>query len=184
MNKLDIKNDYYVDVTEEWLNKAKPNSHKVKEQLYFDYQDSRYYVDGKNVVLDYSKEELEMAYFLENTFGGEIYMLPRINIPEGIKTADYLWNGEYWDYKRINGSGKRTIEDLLKRNEEQACNFILEGTLTKLSDYEIIMQIEKIFSSVTTSFINKIIYIKNNDFKIYKRKKISRNPTGHDQSHK
>lgn len=68
MNKLDIKNDYYIDVTEEWLKKAKPNSHKVKKQLYFDYQGSRYYVDGKNVVLDYSKEELEMVCFLENIF--------------------------------------------------------------------------------------------------------------------
>lgn len=114
--------------------------------------------------------------WLENTFGGEIYLLPRVNKPDGIKTADYLWNDEYWDFKQINGSGIRTIEDLLKRKEEQAHNFILEKSLTKLSDDEVLMQIEKIFSSDTTSFIN-------NDFKIYKRKKISRNPTGHDQSH-
>lgn len=78
MNKLEVKNENYIDVTEEWLKNAKPNSHKVKEQLFFEYEGKRYDVDGKNVVLDYSKEELEMAYFLENTFGGEIYMLPRV----------------------------------------------------------------------------------------------------------
>lgn len=26
-------------------------------------------------------------------------MLPRINEPEGIQTADYLFKGEYWDLK-------------------------------------------------------------------------------------
>lgn len=31
MNKLDVRNDYYIDVTDEWLKNAKPNSHKVKE---------------------------------------------------------------------------------------------------------------------------------------------------------
>lgn len=174
MNKLDIEN--YTDVTKEWLENATPNNHIVKEQLFFKYKNKMYLVDNKNVVLDYNKKELEVACWLENTFGGEIYLLPRVNKPDGIKTADYLWNDEYWDFKQINGSGIRTIEDLLKRKEEQAHNFIFEKSLTKLSDDEVLMQIEKIFSSDTTSFIN-------NDFKIYKRKKISRNPTGHDQSH-
>ncbi len=33
-------------------------------------------------------------------------MLPRVNYPEGIKTADYLFRGEYWDLKEIYGNGK------------------------------------------------------------------------------
>ncbi len=66
MNKRD-KN--YIDETKKWFNNAKPNSYIVKELSYFEYNHKKYYVDGRNVVLDYSKEELEMAYFLENTFG-------------------------------------------------------------------------------------------------------------------
>lgn len=84
MNKLAIKNNY-IDITNEWLILATPNSHIVKEQYYFDYEGKRYYVDNKNVVLDYSKQELEIAIWLENTFGGPIFMLPRVNNPEGIK---------------------------------------------------------------------------------------------------
>lgn len=181
MNKLETKN--YIDVTEEWLENVTPNSHVVKEQLYFKHKNKKYLVDNKNVVLDYSQKELKIAWWLENTFGGEIFMLPRINKPDGIKTADYLWNGEYWDYKQINGSGQRTIEDLLKKKEQQAHYFILEKGFTKLSDYEIVKQIKKLFSSDTTSFIRIIIFKNNNHFKAY-QKKISRNPTGHDQSRK
>lgn len=59
MNKLETKN--YVDVTNEWLENVTPNSHIVKEQLYFKHKNKKYLVDNKNVVLDYSKKELEIA---------------------------------------------------------------------------------------------------------------------------
>ena len=71
----------YLDITKEWINNAKPNSHKVKNRHYFEYEKIKYRVDNKNVVLDYSDKEKEVAIWLENTFGGEIYMLPRINNP-------------------------------------------------------------------------------------------------------
>lgn len=28
-------------------------------------------------------------------------MIPRVNKPDGIKTADYLFRNEYWDLKEI-----------------------------------------------------------------------------------
>ena len=51
-------------------------------------------MDGKYIVLDYSKKEKEIAVWLEKNFGCEIYMIPRINIPENIKTPDYIFRGE------------------------------------------------------------------------------------------
>ncbi len=99
----------YKDVTQEWLDKANPNSHKVKNRNYYEYVNVNYEVDGKNVVLDYSLKEKDVAEWLENTFGGELYMLPRVNKPDGIMTADYLWNNEYWDLKTIIGSGKQVL---------------------------------------------------------------------------
>lgn len=81
----------YIDVTDEWICNATPFSHEVKDQNYFEHNCIKYYVDSKNVVLDYSKKEKEVALWLEETFRGEIYMLPRINKPDGIKTAGYLW---------------------------------------------------------------------------------------------
>lgn len=98
---IEEKNTFfpYSDVTTNWIEKAKPNSHKVLDRHYFEYKNVRYVVDNKNVVLDYSNEEKRIARWLENTFGGELYMLPRINSPKGIKTADYLFRNEYWDLK-------------------------------------------------------------------------------------
>lgn len=47
----------YQDITEEWLKKATPNSHKVKSRNYFETRNRiKYFVDNKNVVLDYSKK--------------------------------------------------------------------------------------------------------------------------------
>lgn len=171
MNKLEVK-DNYADVTKKWLNTATPNSHKVKEQPYFDYNCVRYKVDNKNVVLDYSKEELEMAYFLENKFGGEMYMLPRINKPDGIKTADYLWRGEYWDLKTISTNGKNVIDNRLNGRKNQATNMILDISKNSLSDAEVDKQIEKIYLSPTRDWIEKIILIRDYKLiKIYKRKR-------------
>lgn len=173
MTQLEIKN--YIDITEKWLKKAKPNSHKVKERKYFEYEGKKYYVDNKNVVLDYSKEELEMAILLEKTLGGEIYMLPRINKPEGIKTADYLWNNEYWDLKKIKQNAKskhRAIDNILKITKKQAKNFILDITKCKLNNDNIIEQIKKIYIAKNREWIDKIIIFNNNQLiKIYKRKK-------------
>lgn len=170
MTQLEIKN--YIDITEKWLKKAKPNSHKVKEHKYFEYEGKKYYVDNKNVVLDYSKEELEMAILLEKTLGGEIYMLPRINKPEGIKTADYLWNNEYWNLKEIKSNGKRAIDNALKRKRNQANNFILDFTKNFLTNKEIIIQLKNLYSSKERSWIKSIIIVRNNKIiVIYSRKK-------------
>lgn len=171
MNKLKVKNEKYIDVTEEWLKNAKPNSHKVEEQPYFDYQGIRYFVDGKNVVLDYSKEELEMAKWLENTFGGEIYMLPRINIPKGIKTADYLWNNRKFDLKTLNGKSKRIVDNTLKNKKSQADSFILKFS-HDLASVEIIEQAKKIYNTYHREWIDIIVIVQNYKiWKIFKRKK-------------
>jgi len=42
-------------------------------------------VDNKKVILNYSNKELEIANWLENTFGEEIYMVPKINYPKNDK---------------------------------------------------------------------------------------------------
>ena len=68
----------YNIVTKEWLGNATPNSHPVLDQLFYDYHGVRYLVDGKKVVLDYSKKEREVAEWLKNTFGGEIKMIRKV----------------------------------------------------------------------------------------------------------
>ena len=152
----------YLDITKEWINNAKPNSHKVKNRHYFEYEKIKYRVDNKNVVLDYSDKEKEVAIWLENTFGGEIYMLPRINIPNGIMTADYLFRREYWDLKTINGSGKRVIEDSIKKKKRQAENFIFDITNSEIEKDNLFNQLKKIYSSESTKWVSKVIVKKKN----------------------
>ena len=116
-----IKEKGYIDVTKEWLDKATPNSHIVIDRTFYNDSDENiYYVDGKNVILDYSKEELEIAKWLESTFGGKIYMLPKIKKPNGIKTADYIFNGILLDLKKLSGSSKTFLDDGIKRAKKQS----------------------------------------------------------------
>ncbi len=134
-------------------------NHKVIEAKYIEKDGVKYYVDGKNVVLDYSKKELEVANWLVNTFGGKIYMLPRVNYPKNIKTADYLWNDEFWDLKEIKGNSQKILDNTIKRNKSQSKNFIIDITNSKLYFYEIIYQINIIYNSVHTAKKNKFIKI-------------------------
>ena len=160
--EVDLYGNNYLDITKEWINNAKPNSHKVKNRHYFEYEKVKYRVDNKNVVLDYSDKEKEVAIWLENTFGGEIYMLPRINIPNGIMTADYLFRREYWDLKTINGSGKRVIEDSIKKKKRQAENFIFDITNSEIEKDNLFNQLKKIYSSESTKWVSKVIVKKKN----------------------
>lgn len=156
----------YTDVTSEWIIKAKPNTHIVKDRKYFEHSGIKYKVDNKNIVLDYSNNEKEVAIWLENTFGGEIYMLPRINKPDGIQTADYLFRGEYWDLKTINGSGKRILEDSIKKKKRQAKNFIFDITNSKIEKYNLFEQLKKLYNSKATDWIDKIIIKKGENASI------------------
>lgn len=153
----------YTDVTKEWIDNATPNSHKVQDMQYFEHNGVKYNVDGKNVVLDYSKGEKEAAEWLENTFGGELYMIPRINKPDGIQTADYLFNNEYWNLKEITGNGKHTLDSAIKKKNSQSHNFIFDVSNSELKKGAILKQLQTIYKSKDRKWVNKIIIKNNND---------------------
>ena len=128
---------------------------------YFEYNSVKYEVDGKNVVLDYSPKEKETAEWLESTFGGEIYMVPRVNNPEGISTSDYLWNNEFWDLKEITGNGKHTLDTAIKKKKSQSSNFLFDITNSKISNEEAIRQLKLIFKTKDRKWIKKIMLKRN-----------------------
>ena len=161
----------YIDVTKNWIQNAKLNSHTVKDLNYWESNDNKYYVDGKNVVLDYSNSEKKCAEWLENTLGGEIFMCPRINNPDGINTPDYVLNNEYWDLKEINGCGNRTVDTALKKCKNQAHNFIIDISKSQLSNESAIYQLQKIFNNKNRKWVEKIILKRNNKLiKIYTKR--------------
>lgn len=169
-NQSKTKNNH-IDITSEWIKNKRPNSHKVIDRNYFkDDYGNIYRVDNKNVVLDYSDKEKEIAIWLENTFGGRIYMLPRVNSPIGIQTSDYLFRNEKWDLKEINGKSNQVLYHSIYNKSKQSKNFILDITNSELSFEIAKKQIKKIYKRTDLPFIDKIILKKNNNFFIYKRK--------------
>ena len=96
-------------------------------------------------------------------------------------TADYLFRDEYWDLKNVIGDGKRVIEDLIKNKKRQSLNFIIDITDSKISDIDLMCQINKLFVSKTTNWVkNIIVKDKEKIIIICEKKMTSYNPTGHD----
>ena len=164
------KNNNYIDVTKEWISKANPNSNEIKELNYWLINNKKKKVDGKYILLDYSKNELECAKWLEETFGGEIYMCPRVNIPEGIRTPDFIWNNEYWDLKILNGNLKNTIDNIIKKSKGQSTNFIIDLSNTKADITKINRLINKLFENNKRNWLETIIVRNKQKFYIFKRK--------------
>lgn len=164
------KKKLYKEMTKLWLAKATPNSHKIKDMAYFEHEGVKYKVDGKNVVLDYSDKEKEIAEWLENTFGGEIYMVPRINNPSGIQTSDYIFRKENWDLKSINGKSKQALYHAIRKKGQQSNNFIFEILNDELTLDEIKQQVQSLYRRTDIPFLKKVIIKKSNDFSVFERK--------------
>ena len=159
----------YKDITEQFNSVKK---YKVKQQQYYkDAQGTKYFVDGKNVLMEPSDREKEVAKILGKAFGGQVNIIPRINNPASIKTPDYIINNERFDLKEITGKGKYVIEGNLRKKKNQANNFIIDVTNTKMDSKEIERQIKSIYISKRFMWIDKIFVIKENKIiNAYKRK--------------
>lgn len=115
--------------------------------------------------------EKEVAEILGKAFGGQVNIIPRINNPASIKTPDYIINNERFDLKEITGKGKYVIEGNLRKKKNQANNFIIDVTNTKMDPKEIERQIKSIYISKRFMWIDKIFVIKENKIiNAYKRK--------------
>lgn len=162
----------YIDVTELWRKDATPNSHAVQGLRSFTINGATYTVDGHNVVLDYSAHEKEIAELLEREFGGELYMVPRVNNPQGISTPDYLFRGKGYDLKTLSKeAGENTIINRIKKARKQSKNFILDLTNAKtITDSVLKSQIQRIYKDKETAFVDTIIVIRNGNIVVVVKK--------------
>ena len=169
MNKEDNELNY-IDITETILNKGK-QEYQLKEQPYFiDNDGNRYNVDGKYVVLNPTEREKVVANMLGRIFGSQVNIVLRINMPERIKTPDYIINDERFDLKEINGIGKNTLYDAIGKQRRQSSNFIFDISKTKMDKEEAIRQMKSIYQSRHRKWVNILILIKDdNILKAYKR---------------
>lgn len=157
-------NKLYYDITDEY----KDVSPGIVEDLKEVEIDSKVYsVNGKNVVLDYSEYEKEIAEWIAYNMGGVIKMCPRILVPEDIRTPDYIWNGEKQDLKTINSHSKNTISTAIRNAKKQSENL----NISSYTDEELISELDWIYANDMYSFLEKIMIIENYVLRgIYKRK--------------
>ena len=167
------KSTPYDDVTDQWRRNSTPGSHKVMDLMEYVAPDGQVYrVKGKDVVLDYTAHEKEIAEILEKEIGGELYMVPRVNKPEGISTADYQFQQKMFDLKTITGEGKSVLYNAISKKKRQSSNFVFDISKTPLSIAEIERQIGSLYTSKHTRFVDEIILVKNGRLiKIFRRKK-------------
>lgn len=160
-----------VDETASWIGKGNKIGKVEDLQEYF-VNGVAFKVDGKRVLLDYSEHEKEIANIIAKGTGKDIKMVPRITFPQNIQTPDYLIDGIKFDLKTPLGNGKNTLYGMVKSKKKQANNFVICADKTALSMDEIEQQIQGIYSSRNTAFVDTIILVKNQEIvKIYKRNK-------------
>lgn len=158
----------YQDITNQYNTKKR---YQIKKQKYFINEDgTKYNVDGKHVVLEPTQKEIEIAVLLGEAVGGKVNIIPRINMPFGIKTPDYIINDEKFDLKEITGGGKYTIQGNLKGKQKQSNNFIIDISNAKFDTKEAQRQIENIYNSKHYMWLNKILLVQDKSIiNAYKR---------------
>lgn len=164
------KEKEFADVTEKWK-KGNVGAQDIKDLTEYTVNGTTYIVDGRNVKLDYSSKEKSVAELLLKEFGGEISMVPRVLNPQGVSTPDYIFKNEGFDLKELIGKSKNVVYNAISKKKKQASNFVLDITNSPLDDNEILRQIEKVYWSDHTEFVDKIVVVKGDTaMKVYERK--------------
>lgn len=158
-----------MDITAEWTKNKGIKGRIVEKQEYM-VDGINYKVDGRHVILHPTVQEKEIAVMLSEKYGKRIEFVPQVMYPQNIQTPDYLIDGERFDLKSPTGKGKNVLYDAIAKKRKQSPNFIFNLTGCPLNDNEVEKQINNIFHSRHTRFVEKIATIKNEQIvKVYER---------------
>lgn len=165
----------YIEDSKKIYNTKSPG--KVKKQDFLEKDGVIYKVKGKDVILNPDESEEECANILAKTFGEDVILLPKVNNPQGIKSADFIFENDFLDLKTINKSNKKqlskdAIYNALKNCQKQSNNFVLDITNYIYNEKIVYEQIEKIYNSVHRNWVDTIYLIQDKKvIKIFRRKK-------------
>ncbi len=163
----------YKDVTQEWSgNRTGDGITKNAKSIILNNKE--YFVNDKNKII-HKNNEVAISELTVKTFGGELQYLPDITEDDNIRCGDCFYKNEIWDIKELgqNATSKtRAIDNLIKSSKGQSNNFIISITSSKLDRENILVQIQKIYSTKNRDWIDKIIVFDNNKLlKVIVRKK-------------
>lgn len=166
--------DAVIDTTKEWFERATPENVEIKEKKSVTIDGKKYEVGTKDIFINLQKHEKEALEMVAKTFGGEMIYMPVIKSPEGISTADCIFNGRYFDLKQCglknnNISGKNLLFNSICKKEKQAHCFILDLSRTSLTREQALEQARNIFTRRRTAFVEKIILMDDEVFAVLER---------------
>lgn len=113
-----------------------------------------------NLSYNKTKEEENVANWLSSITNMRVENLKDIDDIEGVSNPDYIFKGEYWDLKSIEGNSSRTVASAIGKHRKQADNFIIDITKSGMRQNEAKRQIEKEF--INHKWLKQII-LKEND---------------------
>lgn len=162
VDKKDI--EQYKDVTQEILN-GKRGTGSVIKRNDITVEGVTYKVDGKNVKLEPSENEIRVAELIKNKLGRKVELLPRVNRPDGIKTPDYLIDGIRYDLKSMmNASKMNSVDNVIRKSKGQSNRFVIDVSNNKSLKVDDFLKMSKdIFSNVYRSFVEEIMIISNDE---------------------
>lgn len=167
----------YKDITNKMLKRIKFAQGKTINQDFIVKNGITYNVKGKEVIFEPTLEEIKCADILSKTFGKDVIILPKVNIPQNIKSADYLFENQFLDLKTINKKNKEKVSkdaiyNSLKNCKEQANNFVIDISKYYHEIDEVYNQINKIYTEPHRNWVDKIYILKDeNIIKVFQRKK-------------
>lgn len=161
----------YIDITDEVLDDLKDKDSYIKELKSVTIDGTEYRVGGKDVVLDYSKYEKEVAQWIADNVGGVVFLHPRILFPQKIRTPDYIWEGDSWDLKTINSHSKNTLSTAVKNIKGQSENIILDLKIDSYTDDILVNELRRIYNNKRYEYLNKTLILRESKLiGIFKRK--------------
>lgn len=122
-----------------------------------------YVVDGKHVFNGHTEYEKGIARALSQHLEADAYLVPQIVWPSGIRTPDFLINGESYELKTPSGRRKTVIYDMVKKGKGQASRFVVDLKALDVDDEFLNESINMIFNSDRTKFVEMLIFMKGID---------------------
>lgn len=118
---------------------------------------------------DLHKNEIEFANWLHSYYGGEIHMVNESKT-DGVKTADYIWNGKLWDLKTVNTekSANTAIKRGIKQIESNPGGIMLNYGSNNVSIKEVVNTVNKRMRWYKDKHLDVMI-ICNNEVKTIRR---------------
>ena len=159
-----------MDITKAWT-ETQGKQGSVSEKNEYAINGKTYKVDEKHVFHRFSDYERQIAEILAVRYGKTVELVPLALFPQKVQTPDYLIDGEWFDLKTPKGKSANLLYNQVAKKIMQASNFIFDLTKCPLPIDEIERQVNGLYSSRHTRFIDKIVLMRNGEIlKVYGRK--------------